>query len=111
MGFDIVLLLVVVGGIGLSTVYVRAEYIRWREHGAAQRRREAAQRDLYAASLSDQQNAALLPSVLELQDFSESEAANPDRVLPIGHGAARTLSQRTYPFPERRKRNRQRATP
>jgi hypothetical protein len=93
MGFDIVLLLLVVGGIGLSTVYVRAEYLRWREHGAAQRRRETALRELHAASLSDQRNAALLPGVLKLQDFSQAEAANPDYVSPIG---------------ERRKRKRQR---
>ena len=111
MVFDIVLLLVVVGGIGLSAVYVRAEYLRWREHGAAQRRRETALGELHAASLSDQQNAALLPSVLELRGFSEAEAANPDHVSPIGHGTARTQSQRTYPSPERRKRDRQRATP
>jgi hypothetical protein len=93
MGFDIVLLLLVVGGIGLSTVYVRAEYLRWREHGAAQRRRETALRELHAASLSDQRNAALLPGVLKLQDFGQSEAANPDYVSPID---------------ERRKRKRQR---
>jgi hypothetical protein len=112
MGFDIVLLLVVVGGIGLSAAYVRAEYIRWREHGAAQRRKETALRELHAASLSDQQNAALLPSVLRLQGFSDDEAANPEASRNMGadnRGAARSTSPRTYPFGERRKRDRQRA--
>jgi hypothetical protein len=78
MGFDIALILIVVGGIGLSAAYVRAEYMRWREHGAAERRRETALRALHAARLSDQQNAALLPSVLRLQEFSNGEAANPE---------------------------------
>lgn len=86
MGFDIVLLLIAVGGIGLSAAYVRAEYIRWREHGATQLRRETARRDLHAASLSDQQNAALLPSVLLLQGFGNDEAANPEGSSNIADG-------------------------
>jgi hypothetical protein len=112
MAFDIVLLVVVVGGIGLSTAYVRAEYIRWRKHRAAQRRRETALRELHSASLSDQQNAALLPSVLQLQGFSHDEAANPESSRNMGtgsRGAARSNSPRTYPFDERRKCDRQRA--
>jgi hypothetical protein len=112
MGFDIVLLLVVVGGIGLSAAYVRAEYIRWREHGATQRRRETSRRELHAASLSDQQNAALLPSVLRLQEFGNDEAANPEASLNIEAGsrsAAPSNSPRTDPFSERRNRDRQRA--
>jgi hypothetical protein len=98
MGFDITLLLVVVGGIGLSAAYVRAEYIRWRKHRAAQRRREAALRELHTASLSDQQSAALLPSVLRLRGFSHGEAANPESSPNVGTS-----------FGERRKRDRQRA--
>jgi hypothetical protein len=92
MGFDVVLIAVIVGGIALSAAYVRAEYLGWREHGAAERRKEAALRDLHAASLSEQQNA-LLPSVLKFQGFGAGEAANP----------------RTYPLAGRRKRERQRA--
>jgi hypothetical protein len=110
MSLDVALIVIVLGGIGLSAVYVRTEYMRWRELGAAQLRREAALRELHAARLSEQQNAALLPSVLELQGFSEQEAANPEGAANIGHGAARTRSQRTYPFADRRKRKRQRAT-
>jgi hypothetical protein len=110
MSLDVVLIVIVVGGIGLSAVYVRTEYRRWRELGAVQLRREAALRELHAARLSEQQNAALLPSILELQGFSEQEAANPEGAANIGYGVARTRSQRTYPFADRRKRKRQRAT-
>jgi hypothetical protein len=88
MGFDIVLLLIVLGGIGLSAAYVRAEYMRWREHGATQRRRETARRELHAQSLSEQ-NAALLPSVLRLQEFNNDEAANPEVSANIGAGSNR----------------------
>jgi hypothetical protein len=112
MGFDIVLLLIVIGGIGLSAAYVRAEYIRWREHGAIQRRRETARRALHAASLSEQ-HAALLPSVLRLQEFSHDEAANPEVSPNIETGNRSTApnnSPRTDPFGERRNRDRQRAT-
>ena len=110
MGLDVAMIVILLGGIGLSAAYVRAEYMRWREVGAAQLRREAALRELHAARLSEQQHAALLPSVLELQGFSEREAANPDGTANPGHDVARTRSQHTYPFPDRRKRKRQRAT-
>jgi hypothetical protein len=112
MSFDIVLLVIVVGGIGLSAAYVRAEYIRWRENGVIQRRREAALRELHAASLSDQQNATLLPSVLRLQEFVNDEAANPEGSSNIADGsrsAARSNSPRTDPFGDRRRRDRQHA--
>ena len=100
MSFDIVLLLIVVGGFGLSAAYVRAEYARWREHGAAQRRSETALRELHAARLSDQQDAAL-PSVLRLQGFSNDEAANPEGAADSGAGsrsAVQSNSPRTESF-------------
>jgi len=111
MSFDIVLLLIVVGGIGLSAAYVRAEYVRWRRHGAAQRRRETALRELHAARLSDQQDAAM-PSVVRLQGFSNDEAANPEGSVDSGagsRGASRSNSPRIFPLGDRRKRDRQRA--
>jgi hypothetical protein len=110
MSLDVVLIVIVFGGIVLSAAYVRAEYMRWREVGAAQLRREAALRELHTARLSEQQNAAPLPSVLELQGFSEQHAANPEGAANIGYGVARTHSQRAHPFADRRKRKRQRAT-
>jgi hypothetical protein len=112
MTFDIVLLLIVVGGIGLSAAYVRAEYVRWRRHGASERRRETALRQLHAERLSDQQDAALLPSVVQLQGFGNDEAANPEGAVNSGAGgrsAARSNSARTFPLGESRKRDRQRA--
>src|ERR1700689_2597209 len=111
MSFDVVLIAIIVGGLALSGAYVRAEYLGWREHGAVQRRREAALRDLHAASISEQRHPRL-PPVLKLHGFGESEAANPDGAGEFG--AARRASSlsnsgRTYPPPERRKRARQRA--
>jgi hypothetical protein len=110
MGFDFVLIALILGGLALSGAYVRAEYLGWRERGAAQRRSEAALRDLHAASISEQRDA-LLPSVLKLQGFGEGEAANPDSAGEFA--AARRASglsnfPRTYPLGERRKRARQR---
>jgi hypothetical protein len=96
MGFDVLLIAVIVGGIGLSVAYVRAEYRSWRELGAAQRRREAALRDLHAARLSEQHDPQLLPSLVQMQGFGDDEAANPEQA-------------RVYPLEERRKRLRQRA--
>jgi FtsZ-interacting cell division protein ZipA len=110
MGFDVALITVIVSGIALSALYVRAEYRNWREHGATQRRREAALRELHATSLSEQRDA-LLPSVLKLQGFGESEAANPDNAAEFGaarHAPGRSDSP--YALAERRKRVRKRAT-
>jgi hypothetical protein len=112
MGFDIVLIALIVGGIALSGAYVRAEYVHWRAHGVTQRRREAALRELHAASISDQRDA-LLPSVLKLQGFGEGEAANPDvsdEFAAARRASALSNSSRTYPFAERRKRARKRAS-
>ena len=111
MGFDVVLIAIIVGGIALSGAYVRAEYLGWRRHGAAQRRREAAQSQLHAESLSDQRDA-LLPSVMKLQGFGESEAANPDdsEFAAARRASGLSNSYRTFPLGDRRKRNRKRAT-
>jgi len=110
MGFDVVLIAIIVGGIALSVAYVRAEYLGWRRHGAAQRRREAAQSQLHAESLSDQRDA-LLPSVMKLQGFGESEAANPDdsEFAAARRASGQSNSPRTYALAERRKRMRKRA--
>lgn len=78
MGFDLVLIAIIVGGAGLSAAYVRAEYRSWREQGAALRRREATLRSLHAASLSAQRDGLMLPSVMQLQGFGDEQAANPD---------------------------------
>ena len=111
MSFDVVLIAVIVGGLALSGAYVRAEYLGWREHGAAQRRRDAALRERHAASFSDQRDA-LLPSVLKLQGFGEIDAANPDNAGEYAssrRAPGSSNSPRTYSLPERRKRVRQRA--
>jgi hypothetical protein len=111
MSFDVALIAIIVGGLALAGAYVRAEYLGWREHGAAQRRRDAALRERHAASLSDQRDA-LLPSVLKLQGFNETDAANPDGAGESSSARrASGLSNplRNYPVVERRKRARQRA--
>jgi len=112
MSFDVVLIAVLLGGIGLSAAYVTAEYRGWREQGAALRRREAALRDLHAASFSEQHEARLLPSVVELQGFGDGVAANPNGAeLGAQPSAARVNAARDFSFGERRKRERKRATP
>lgn len=107
MGFDVVLMVVVLGGIALSAAYVRAEYINWREDGAAERHRESALRDLHATRLSatgePAQDASLLPSVVQLHGFSPEYTANTDE-------AANPEPRRSYPSVERRKRSRQHAS-
>jgi hypothetical protein len=78
MGFDLILIAVIVGGAGLSAAYVRAEYRSWREQGEALRRREETLRSLHAARLSEQRDGLMLPSLMQLQGFGDGQAANPD---------------------------------
>ena len=104
MGFDVVLMVVVFAGIAFSAAYVRAEYIGWREAGAAERHRESALRELHAARLSAPgalaQDASLLPSVVQLRGFSPEYTANSAE-------AANADPHRSYPSVERRNRSRQ----
>ena len=81
MSFDVALILVIVGGVALSIAYVKAEYTRWREHGAAERRRETALRNLHAARLSARQESEPLPSVLTLQGFDADQMRHIDLLL------------------------------
>ena len=110
MSFDVLMIAVIVGGLALSVAYVGAEYRSWREHGAAEKRREAALRELHTASFSEQRES-LLPSVVQLQGFGDGEAANPDSAEPGSLRAAARGKSFAYAFGERRKRNGQRATP
>ncbi|MDP9090061.1 MAG: hypothetical protein M3O26_15120 [Pseudomonadota bacterium] len=104
MGFDVVLMVVVLAGVALSAAYVRAEYIGWREDGSAERHRESALRELHAARLSAPgvlaQDARLLPNVVQLRGFSPEYTANTEE-------AANADPHRSYPSVERRKRSRQ----
>jgi hypothetical protein len=109
MSFDVFMIAVVLGGLALSAAYVGAEYRSWREQRAAQSRRDAALRELHAASFSEQ-HESLLPSVVKLQGFGDGEAANPDSAASGGLRPAAKKIPSAYPLGERRKRARQRAT-
>jgi hypothetical protein len=109
MSFDVLMIALVIGGLALSVAYVSAEYRSWRENGAAQRRREAALRELHTASFSEQRES-LLPSVVQLQGFGDGEAANPEAEPGASRSGTRGKFS-AYSLAERRKRIRQRATP
>jgi hypothetical protein len=95
MSLDDVFIGFIVGGIGISGAYVRAEYIRWREQGTADRSRETGQRDLHAASFLAQQNRARNADLIrQLQSFDQTDPE--------------TETERGYTFVERRKHPRER---
>jgi hypothetical protein len=47
MSLDDVLFGLIIGGVGLCAAHFRDEYLRWREQGAAERRKETSMRRLY----------------------------------------------------------------
>jgi hypothetical protein len=112
MSFDDFFIGIVVGGLALSAAYIRSEYRSWRNQGAAERRRASILRELHAASLS-QQNAHLEPSLVQLQQFTDSAGAAGDEVADGEAGRrsqARSGSPRSQSFVERQTRARHQAT-
>jgi hypothetical protein len=109
MSLDDVLIAILLGGALLSAAYVRAEYIRWRQSGAEQLRRESAQYKLHSARLSEHQSAARAAQALPLRKFHVGEAASNDASSafrrPSGNNA-----QPSYIFFERRKHPRSEAS-
>ncbi|MGO9931006.1 MAG: hypothetical protein ACLPV8_04225 [Steroidobacteraceae bacterium] len=112
MSFDDFFIGVVVGGIVLSGAYIRAEYRSWRNQGAAERQRALAVHELHAASLSQQQNAHLEPSIVQLQQFTDTDAAAADDMADVGTGrrSQGQSSSQGNAFVERRTRQRHQAT-
>ena len=88
MNLDDVLMGIVVGGIGVAAAYLRAEYVRWREQGASERRRETALRELHTARL-----------------FQHPTALGATSGATARRSSARS-TPRTHPFVERRRRPR-----
>jgi hypothetical protein len=112
MAIDDVMIGIVVGGIGLSGAYIRAEYVSWREHRAAERRNGVTARELHAARLSRLHDDKLAPTVAQLQTFAEANAPIAEDIADseIARRTARSSSQRSHPNAERRARPRHHAT-
>jgi hypothetical protein len=67
MSLDDVLFGMIIGGIGLCAAHFRGEYIRWREHRAAERRRETSMRELHINRLSPREDADSIRTVVNTQ--------------------------------------------
>jgi hypothetical protein len=102
MSLDDVLIAVLLGGAGLSAAYVRAEYIRWRQSGAEQLRRESMQNELHAARLTQQQMTGRALWALPLRKFQVGKAAGND-ASSTSRSRSRDAAQASYAFFERRK--------
>lgn len=57
MSLDDVLFGMIVGGVGLCAAYFRDEYIGWREHRAAELRKETNMRELHIDRFSHREDA------------------------------------------------------
>jgi hypothetical protein len=45
MNFDDLLFVIIIGGVGLTGAYFRAEYVLWRQYKAAERRKRATRQE------------------------------------------------------------------
>jgi hypothetical protein len=75
MSLDDVLFGVIIGGAGLSAAHFRSEYIRWREHGAAERRKETSMRQLHMHRLSPQEGADSIRNVVHFETLADLESS------------------------------------
>ena len=98
MFLDALMLVIAAFGIALSAAYLGAEYVRWRSHGAAERRRDMMLRALHAARLADQSDTDTL--------VPEPDPAGQLTIWCSRRSATRALLPRTYAHGERRKRAR-----
>jgi hypothetical protein len=64
MSLDDVLFGVIVGGVGLCAAYFRDEYMGWREHRAAEMRKQTSMRELHIARVSHRVDADSIRSVV-----------------------------------------------
>jgi hypothetical protein len=68
MSLDDVLFGVIVGGVALCAAYFREEYIGWREHRAAEMRKETSMRDLHINRFSHRKDVDSIRSVVNLEN-------------------------------------------
>ena len=104
MNIEDVMIAIAVGGIGVSVAYIRAEFVLWRELGAAERRRGIIAQELHSARLSRQPAADLSPSAL--QTSAEGESANTGEfanAMIERRARSESASQRHDAFVERRR--------
>jgi hypothetical protein len=74
MSLDDVLFGVIVSGIGLSAAYFRDEYIGWREHRAAEMRKQTSRRELHINRFSHREDADSIRSVVTLETIAGTES-------------------------------------
>jgi hypothetical protein len=85
MSLDDVLLGVIVGGFGLCAAYFRDAYIRWREHRAAEMRKEMRMRELHINRFSHREDADSIRDVLDLEELADTEtSADTERSSSLG---------------------------
>jgi len=67
MSLDDVLFGVIVGGVGLCAVYFRDEYMGWRQHRAAEMRKQMSLRELHIARVSRREDAVSIRGVVNVR--------------------------------------------
>jgi hypothetical protein len=80
MSLDDVLFGVIVSGVGLSVAYFRDEYIGWREHKAAEMRKQTSRRELHIDKSEHREDADLIRSVVTLEPIADTERAEVTKV-------------------------------
>jgi len=74
MSLDNILFVVIVGGVGLCAAHFRDEYIAWREHRAAEMRKQTSMRHLHIDRFSHRKDADSTRSVINLEPIADAES-------------------------------------
>jgi hypothetical protein len=82
MSLDDVLFGVIVSGIGLSAAYFRDEYIGWREHRAAEMRKQKSMRELHIDRFSHREDADSIRIVVNLEEIADAGSGATEDSVP-----------------------------
>jgi hypothetical protein len=82
MSLDDVLFGVIVGGVGLCAAYFRDEYIGWREHRAAEMRKQKSRRELHIDRISHREDADSIRSVVNLEEIADTGSGGTEDSVP-----------------------------
>ncbi len=82
MTLDDLLFGMIGGGVGLCAAYFKDEYTGWREHRAAELRKQKSMRELHIDRFSHREDADSIRIVVNLDEIADTESGGTEDSVP-----------------------------
>ena len=82
MTLDDVLFGMILGGVVLCAAYFRDEYAGWREHRAAEMRKQKSMPELHIDRFSHREDAHSIPIVVNLEEIADTGSGGTEDSVP-----------------------------